>query len=537
MKLMNYILFILCFSATIVAQNQNCTLLSNLNQYPSIGYNDCWGYVDLQGREYALLGTEHGTSIVEITIPTQPVERAFIPGPNSLWRDIKTHSTYAYVVTEGTGSGRGLQIIDLSNLPTTATLVNTVETWFTRAHNLYIDNGFAYAIGTNNGGGMHIIDLSNPTNPTRTAYYTSSGYIHDVYVWNDTAYASSEDTYDLINLSNKSNPQLVSQSAALPGIYAHSGWLTEDKRYFVACEEFDVRDVTIWDLQDRSTWSLIVPSFQTSTNTPVHNPFVKGNFVYISYYNDGLVVLDISNPSNPLKVGQYDTYPGTSGSYTGAWGCYPYFPSGAVIISDMQTGLYVVDFLLDPVTPVELTSFTAQVNKKGINLNWETATEINNYGFEIERRFENENNWKIVGLVQGNGTTTQPIKYSLEDNLLTQAGSYYYRLKQIDNDGTFNYSNEIKVDFIQPNDFVLRQNYPNPFNPSTTIEFILGQSSFVNLEVYNSLGEKVVDLLSENKESGSYRINFDAANLPTGIYIAKLESGSKVQAIKMSLLK
>jgi hypothetical protein len=89
MKMMKYVFFLLCFSATIVAQNQNVTLLSNLNQYPSIGYNDCWGYVDSQGREYALLGTEHGTSIIEITNPTQPVERAFIPGPGSLWRILK----------------------------------------------------------------------------------------------------------------------------------------------------------------------------------------------------------------------------------------------------------------------------------------------------------------------------------------------------------------------------------------------------------------------------------------------------------------
>ncbi|HSP88050.1 MAG TPA: choice-of-anchor B family protein, partial [Ignavibacteriaceae bacterium] len=336
MKVFSYVFFILCFSAIVAAQVQNCALLSNLNQYPSIGYNDCWGYVDSQGREYAILGTEHGTSIIEITVPTQPVERAFIPGPPSLWREMKTHSNYLYVVTEETGTGQGLQIIDLSNLPTSATLVNTVDTWFSRAHEIFIADGYAYVVGTNGGGGMHILNLANPTNPTRTAYYTASGYIHDVYVWNDTAYASSEDTYDLVNLSNKSNPQLVSQSAALPGIYAHSGWLTEDKRYFIACEEFDVRDVTVWDLQDRSTWSLVVPSWATSTNTPTHNPYVKGNYAYISYYNDGLVILDVSDPTNPVKVGQYDTYPGTSGSYTGAWGTYPFFPSGAVIISDMQ---------------------------------------------------------------------------------------------------------------------------------------------------------------------------------------------------------
>ncbi|MDO8550160.1 MAG: choice-of-anchor B family protein [Ignavibacteria bacterium] len=541
MKVLRYVLFVLCLTITAAGQIQNCTLLSNLNQYPSIGYNDCWGYVDPQGREYALLGVRNGTSIIDITNPAQPDEIVFIPASFSTWRDIKTHGNYAYIVSDFTSDG--LQIVDLSQLPNTATLVNTVTTYFESAHNLYIADGYAYIAGAFPGSGIHILSLANPTNPVETAYYSASGYVHDVYVYNDTAYASSEDRYDLIDVSNKANPQLVSQSAALPGIYAHSGWLTEDKRYFIACEEFDVRDITIWDLQDRSTWSLVVPTFATATNTPVHNPFVKGNFVYISYYNDGLVVLDISDPTDPSIAGYYDTYPGSSGSYTGAWGTYPFFPSGAVIISDMQTGLYVVDFLGDGTIPVELTSFSAQITQNRVTLNWETATEINNYGFEIERKFENENEWKIVGLVQGSGTTTESTKYSYADNSVTQAGSYYYRLKQIDNDGTFNFSNEIKVNFIQPEDFVLRQNYPNPFNPSTTIEFVVGQASFVKLEVYNSLGEKVADLLNENKEQGSYKINF-SANLPSGIYIAKLETmpigrqaGSKVQTIKMSLLK
>jgi hypothetical protein len=438
------------------------------------------------------------------------------------------------MVSEG---GSGLQIVDLSNLPNSATLVTNHTTHFTTAHNFYIDNGYAYIVGASPGSGIHILSLANPTNPTQTAYYSASGYVHDVYVWNDTAYASSENSYDLINLTNKSNPELINQSASLPGIYAHSGWLTEDKRYFIACEEFNERDITVWDLQDRTTWNLVVPSFQTTTNTPVHNVFVKGDFAHVAYYKDGYVVLDISDPTIPSIAGRYDTYLSTSGTYAGAWGCYPYFPSGAVIVSDMLTGLYVFDFLGDGTIPVELTSFTAQVSPAGVNLNWATASEINNYGFEVERRYQNEINWKVVGLVPGSGTTTQSKEYSYSDNSLTQAGKYYYRLKQIDNDGSFNYSNEIEVDFIQPNDFVLNQNYPNPFNPSTTIEFSIGQASFVKLDVYNALGEKVANLLNENKEQGSYQINFDAVNLPSGIYIAKLDAGSKVNTIKMSFLK
>ena len=117
---------------------------------------------------------------------------------------------------------------------------------------------------------MHILDLSNPVNPTRkTSYYTGSGYIHDVYVWNDTVVACAEDVYDLVNVTNKSNAQLISSSIALPGIYAHSGWMTENKRYFFGTEEFNQVDITVWDLVDRTSWNLVVPSWEMSSNSTV----------------------------------------------------------------------------------------------------------------------------------------------------------------------------------------------------------------------------------------------------------------------------
>ena len=317
---MKYFFLLISIPFLIFAQN-NVTFLSNLNSHPTGDYNDIWGYVDGSGNEYALLGCESGTSIVNVTDPSNPSEVAFISGTASIWRDIKTWGEYAYVVSDQTNDG--LQIIDLSQLPTTATLVAQLNTWFNRAHNIFIDNGFAYVIGTEGGGGMHILDLSNPTSPTQTAYYTGSGYIHDVYVWDDTVVVcdGSSQIYQLIDVTNKSNPQVVSSSASLPGIYAHSGWMTEDKRYFYACEEFNVRDITIWDLQDRSTWDLTVSSWQLPTGSSIiHNCFILGDYAHISYYTSGYVVLDISDPENPQVAGQYDTYPANDGgTYNGAW--------------------------------------------------------------------------------------------------------------------------------------------------------------------------------------------------------------------------
>jgi choice-of-anchor B domain-containing protein len=515
--------FLILFSVQIFGQN-NVTLLSHLNQYPSAGYNDIWGYVDGTGNEYALLGVRTGTSIVNLANPQSPVEVAFIPGPQSIWRDIKVHSTYAYVVTEQTGSGQGLQIIDLSQLPTTATLVNTIDTWFTRAHNIFIDNGFAYIIGTNSGGGMHILDLSNPVNPTRTSYYTGSGYIHDVYVWNDTVVACAEDVYDLVDVTNKSNAQLISSSIALPGIYAHSGWMTENKRYFFGTEEFNQVDITVWDLVDRTSWNLVVPSWEMPSNSTVHNLFIKGNYAHISYYSDGYVVLDISDPLNPTLAGQYDT--------PDMWGCYPFLPSGITICSDIDDGLWVFQF--EGAVPVELSSFTANAYGNFVELDWTTATETNNQGFEIQKKSGAD--FYTIGFVNGSGTSTEPRNYSYKDKNL-ENGVYVYRLKQIDFDGTSSLSEEIMVEVSNPSDFVLNQNYPNPFNPSTNIKFSLPNSGYTNLSVYNLVGEKVSELVNEVLPEGEYNLRFDGANLPSGIYIAKLSSESFRQTIKMTLLK
>ena len=354
MKKFLAVIFCMLTINSYVLVGQNITLLGSLNPYPGAAYANIWGYA-ADGREYALMGVTGGTTIIDVTNPSTPVEVAFIPGPLAPpyeWREIKTHLNYAYVVSEGTGSGAGMQIIDLSNLPDTAFLAATYTATFTRAHEIFIADGFAYVVGTSLGG-MHILDLSTPTNPVQVGYYGTSGYVHDVHVWNDTAYVSSADTYDLVNLSNKSNPQLISQSAALPGIYAHSGWLTENKRYFIACEEFNVVDLTVWDLQDRSTWDLVVPSWQMAGTSPIHNIFILGNYAHISYYKEGYVVVDISDPTIPTFAGQYDTYPSSGGgTYNGAWGVDPYLPSGNTIVSDMSTGLYICKFN-PPVTVVE----------------------------------------------------------------------------------------------------------------------------------------------------------------------------------------
>lgn len=205
---------------------------------------------------------------------------------------------------------------------------------------------------------------------------------------------------------------------------------------------------------------------------------------------------------------------------------------------------YVGTFTTDGTVPVELSSFSALIKNKSVILVWHTATEVNNYGFEIEKRQSSIANsqWSKVGFVKGNGNSNSAKEYSFADNSAT-TGKYIYRLKQIDNDGKYEYSKEVEVDLGKPTTFALNQNYPNPFNPTTVISYQLPANSYVTLKVYNAIGTEVTTLVNEYKEAGSYTYELGSANsgknykLSSGIYFYTLRAGDFVQTKKMILLK
>jgi hypothetical protein len=193
-----------------------------------------------------------------------------------------------------------------------------------------------------------------------------------------------------------------------------------------------------------------------------------------------------------------------------------------------------------PPVPVELTSFTAKLAGNNVELQWVTATEVKNYGFEIERSSVKDGDyivvWEKIGFVKGNGTSNSPKQYSfLDDKPITKNSQY--RLKQIDNDGTFKYSAVIKVGSVLIKEYRLEQNYPNPFNPSTNISYSIPAYSKVVVSVYDILGNLITTLVDENQETGSYIISFNAGGLSNGIYFFKLQAGSFVDTKKMLLLK
>jgi hypothetical protein len=206
-----------------------------------------------------------------------------------------------------------------------------------------------------------------------------------------------------------------------------------------------------------------------------------------------------------------------------------------------NTGL-VLNYYEPSNIPVELASFTASVSGSDVTLNWITASEINNFGFEIERRkFDEESatltDWTKISFVEGRGTTTEISSYSYTDRNLEQ-GDYNYRIKQIDFDGTFKYYNlNESVNVSQPSNFELMQNYPNPFNPVTNIQYQIAEKQLVTLKIYDVIGNEIAVLINEVKDAGTYNVEFNADRFSSGVYYYTLKAGSFTSTKKMILLK
>ena len=210
----------------------------------------------------------------------------------------------------------------------------------------------------------------------------------------------------------------------------------------------------------------------------------------------------------------------------------PFTPSDSFFTSRALVG----EIHYDDIVPVELASFTSQVNENDVVLNWTTAIEVNNSGFQIERK-TSETDWTNAGFVNGHGTTTEVQVYSFTDRDL-EPGLYSYRLKQIDLGGTYKYyelAETVELGILE--DFYLSQNYPNPFNPTTVISWYIPTNNHVTLKVYNLLGKEVATLVNEEKQAGTYEVNFDASSLSSGTYFYTLQAGDFVQTNKMILIK
>jgi hypothetical protein len=257
-----------------------------------------------------------------------------------------------------------------------------------------------------------------------------------------------------------------------------------------------------------------------------------------TYTSGGEYTLMTCDVSGGVGTGDFELCPSGFAGDNGSW----YIEVGGADCTPAAGSWYYASSVSGVVLPVELVSFTASVNHLNADLQWLTATEVNNYGFDIERRTVSSqlsavSSWAKVGFVNGNGTSNVQHSYSFSENI-TESGTYAYRLKQIDNSGTFKYSQETQVTIEVPKVFNLNQNYPNPFNPTTNIEFTVAADGKAVLKVYNALGQQVAELYNGTAQAGRIiQTHFDASRLASGIYFSRLESDGKSLVKRMMFIK
>ena len=323
-------------------------------------YNDVWG-LSINGHEYGVIGSTMGTHFIDITGPGQPFEAFFVPGAAQgqaiIHRDFAEYRGRLYIVCDEMPQSSTLQIVDLRNLPASISVVYDSRALFSLAHTVVVDTLHAkmYAGIPRNNQFFHslgVFSLADPDNPTLLGFYDQIGgvgfsQVHDLFVRHDTAYLNcGPDALVVADFTDGAAPVLLGNLDNYPQRgYNHSGWLTEDGRtYYMADEDhdFDLKACNVTDLQNISVEGLFDAGLPNGSFSIPHNPVVKGRYLYVSYYYEGVVVYDIADPLHPVQVAYYDTYPGPNrNSYEGAWGVYPFLPSGKILVSDMQTGLYV----------------------------------------------------------------------------------------------------------------------------------------------------------------------------------------------------
>ena len=287
------------------------------------------------GREFAVVGLQNTTAFVDVTDPANPFEVGRIDGGTSIWRDLKYWDRHVYI---GTEADDGIKIVSVDDLDN-PTLVNTI-TDVDNSHNIHVDeDGYFYIVGADDHE-IWIYDLSFPSNPTLVGTWDEE-YIHDLDVKNNLAYAMGiyTSTAYIIDLSDKTNPQTL-VSWQYPGM-AHDAAVTDDGNYLVTADEMQGGNLKLWDIRDYSNINLL-DEFTVNPTHSVHNVYIKDGLVYTSYYADGTRVYDISTLTFN-EIGYYDTSE-IDGLYVGNWGTYVYLPSNNIISSDIETGLYILQF-------------------------------------------------------------------------------------------------------------------------------------------------------------------------------------------------
>ncbi len=351
-----YLMAIINHTLLFSAINYNLELVQIVhveeeNSASNFGVSDVWGYTDETGIEYAIVGYRYGTYIYDVSSdPEHPQLISDILGPSGgdyyYHRDYKTFGDYLYIVNEMTGNDEGMQVVDLSPLPNGSPVQLDTYTELDQSHNLWIDTETGYAfIEDGYPQNINIADLSNPAEPVEAGvFYGNDGIdCHDIFTRGNFAYVSEGWSYQygIYDISDLTNPHRL---ATIPVIgYAHNAWLNDAGTHLITTEETEYMTIKVWDVQNFDNINLV--GTYLGENQLAHNVHVQNDQLIISHYTTGVKIVDIFDPENPVEVAAYDTYPDNdAGGYYGCWGAYPYTENGYIYASDMQNGLFILDY-------------------------------------------------------------------------------------------------------------------------------------------------------------------------------------------------
>jgi choice-of-anchor B domain-containing protein len=367
----SFLLLCFCCISSIFLQGQTDLNMKMLSQWtdPSLPvaspgnlnlrFSGCWGTV-VNGREVAVVGGAADVFFFDVTVPASPQLLGKFPGgETTVWREFKSYKDRVYAVSDGTSEG--MMIFDLSDVPNQITKTYDSTQYLERGHTITLDttSGRIYINGGSAGNGIIVLDVSgNPDAPVLLGHPNldigdMGGYVHDSYVRNDTLYCSSGwEGYYVIDFKDPVNPKLV--GSCQTGGYNHNSWVSKDGKYAYYTEEIPQgRPIRIVDLQNMAQGDIeVVGGFLDNLRFPTvpdsqklaisHNVYIRDNLLFDSQYEDGLLVYNISEPEQPILVGHFDTHPQNTAynGYFGNWGNYPWFPSGTIVATDMQNGVF-----------------------------------------------------------------------------------------------------------------------------------------------------------------------------------------------------